>query len=76
VVTACVQYKDTQGAYLFHVILTMIIDYFRIRCTNREEGGGMCGESRLLQGEEEEENCYCSEGHQAVPTRLSGKDRL
>ena len=70
---------DIQGTYLFHVILAIIIDYFRIGFTNREEeGGGICGESRLLQGEEEEEeeNYYCSEGYQAVPACLSGKDRL
>lgn len=35
-------YQDTQGTYLFHVILTIIIDYFRIRCTNREEEGAEC----------------------------------
>ena len=29
----------TQGTYLFHVILTIIIDYFFIRFTNREEEG-------------------------------------
>lgn len=30
---------DTQGTHLFRVILTIIIDYFRIRFTNREEKG-------------------------------------
>jgi len=35
-------YRDTQGTYLFHVILTIIIDYFRICCTNREEEGAEC----------------------------------
>jgi hypothetical protein len=29
----------TQGTYLFHVIFTIIIDYFRIRFTNGEEEG-------------------------------------
>jgi len=32
-------YQDTQGTYLFYVILTIIIDYFRIRCNNREKEG-------------------------------------